>query len=177
MGGRCRDAVVQDGIVIARVWVAAWQAAYAGLMPAEYLAGLNAEAVLPGFERRLRANLPTLVVELDGEIVGFSAYGVSRDSDSGPKTGEVFAINLHPSCWRRGLGRELLRETQQRLGGQGFNEATLWVLHENVTARRFYEALGWRLDGGEKHDDRLTGFALHEVRYRVALPAIEGASS
>jgi len=171
----CRDAVVQDGIAIARVWVAAWQAAYAGLMPEEYLAGLNAEAALPGFELRLRANLSALVLELDGEIVGFSAYGASRDSDSGPKTGEVFAINLHPSCWRRGLGRELLEETQQRLGVR-FNEATLWVLHGNAPARRFYEALGWRLDGGEKHDDKLTGFALHEVRYRVALPAIEGTS-
>ena len=169
--------MVQDGIAIARVWVAAWQAAYAGLMPAEYLAGPNAEATLPGFESRLRANLSALVLELDGEIVGFSAYGASRDSDSVPKTGEVFAINLHPSCWRRGLGRVLLRETQQRLGGQGFNAATLWVLHENAPARRFYEALGWRLDGGEKHDDKLTGFALHEVRYRVTLPAIDRTSS
>jgi hypothetical protein len=30
--------------------------------------------------------------------------------------------------------------------------------------------LGWRLDvGAERHDDELTGFPLHEVRYRVPL--------
>jgi GNAT superfamily N-acetyltransferase len=166
----CRDAVVEDGIAIARVWVAAWQAAYPGLMPAEYLAGLDAEAALPGFERGLRANQSALVLELDGDILGFSRYGASRDPDAGPETGEVIAINLHPSWWRRGLGRELLRETQQRLCGRGFSEATLWVLHGNASARQFYEALGWRLDGVEKHDDKLTGFALHEVRYRVTLP-------
>jgi ribosomal protein S18 acetylase RimI-like enzyme len=135
----CRDAVVQDGIAIARVWVAAWQAAYAGLMPAEYLAGLNADAVLPGFESRLRANPSALVLELDGEIVGFSAYDTSRDSDSGPKTGEVFAINLHPSCWRRGLGRELLRETQQRLGGP-----TAWVRWNDVRQQWQECNVGWR---------------------------------
>ena len=64
----CRDAVVEDGLAIARVWVAAWQAVYAGLMPAEYLAGLNAEASLPAFERGLRADPSGLVLELDGDI-------------------------------------------------------------------------------------------------------------
>jgi GNAT superfamily N-acetyltransferase len=109
------------------------------------------------------------VLELDGDIVGACRYGASRDPDAGPETGEVIAINLHPSWWRRGLGRELLHETQRRLSGLGFSEATLWVLHGNKSARQFYEALGWRFDGGEKHDETLTGFALHEVRYRVAL--------
>jgi ribosomal protein S18 acetylase RimI-like enzyme len=165
----CRDAVAEDGIGIARVWVAAWQAAYAGLMPAAYLAGLNAEAALPGFEKALRANQSALVVELDGDIVGFSVHGASRDPGAHSETGEVIAINLHPASWRRGLGRQLLRETQQRLRARGFSDATLWVLHGNARARQFYEALGWRLDGAEKHDDKLTGFALHEVRYRVAL--------
>ena len=165
----CRDATIEDVLAIARVWVAAWQAAYAGLMPAEYLAGLDAEAALPAFERSFRKNPSVLVLEQDGCIVGFSGYGASRDPGAPPETGEVIAINLHPASWRGGLGRQLLQETQQRLRSQGFSDATLWVLHGNARARQFYEALGWRLDGAEKHDDKLTGFALHEVRYRVAL--------
>jgi len=166
----CREAVVEDAAAIARVWVAAWQTAYAGLMPAEYLAGLNADAALPAFERSLRAGATVLVLEQECDILGFSAYGASRDADAGLETGEVIAINLHPSCWRRGLGRELLDETQKRLRARGFADATLWVLHENTRARQFYDALGWRLDGVEKHDAKLTGFPLHEVRYRVTLP-------
>jgi hypothetical protein len=164
----CRDAVVEDGIAIARVWVAAWQAAYAELMPAGYLAGLDAEAALPHFQRDLRANQSVLVLELDGDIVGFSRYGASRDPDAGPERGGD--RDQSPSLVvASGTGRELLRETQQRLRGRGFSEATLWVLHGNASARQFYEAQSWRLDGVEKHDDTLTGFALHEVRYRVAL--------
>ena len=166
----CRDAVAEDCLAIARVWVAAWRAAYAGLMPAEYLAGLDAEAAVPAFERSLRANPSVLVLEQDGDIVGFSGYGASRDPGARPETGEVIAINLHPSCWRQGMGQELLRETHQRLRERGFSEAILWVLHGNARARKFYEAQGWRLDGVEKHDDTLTGFPLHEVRYRIALP-------
>ncbi len=166
----CRDAVLEDGPAIGRVWVEAWRSAYAGLMPEDYLAGLDATAGLPRVERALRDRPSILVLEWQGSIVGFSRCGASRDADARPHTGEVMAINLIPSCWRRGLGRVLLGETLQRLRHGGYGEATLWVLDGNARARQFYEALGWRLDGGaERHDATLTGFPLHEVRYRVPL--------
>ena len=82
------------------------------------------------------------------------------------------AINLAPSVWRRGFGTVLLRETVERLR-QDFTEATLWVLHANDRARKFYETQGWRQDSAEKHDDQLTGFPLHEVRYRLPLSVVE----
>ncbi|MFM8536190.1 MAG: N-acetyltransferase family protein [Acidimicrobiia bacterium] len=164
-----RDAAVADGPGIARVWVAAWQAAYAGLTPAAYLDGLSAELAWPAFERSLQDNMSVLLVEVDGDIVGFTAYGASRDADAVGRCGEVIAINLAQSVWRRGLGRELMRLTLQRLEANGFREATLWVLHGNANAMAFYEALGWKRDGVEKRDDKLTGFTLHEVRYRMAL--------
>ena len=50
-----------------------------------------------------------------------------------------------------------------RLASAGFREATLWVVRENDRARRFYEALGWALDGAEKVDAQMTGAPLHEV--------------
>ena len=137
----CRDAVVEDGLAIVRVWVAAWQAAYPGLMPAGYLAGLDAEAALPGFERDFRVDPSVLVLELDGDILGFSRYGSSLDPDAGRETGEVIAINLHPSWWRRDWA-ELLRETQQRLCRRGFSEKTLWVVHGNASARLFSRSAG-----------------------------------
>ena len=142
-------------------------------MPAPFLAGLDAAVVAPAIEQGLRASLSVLVLEQDAAIVGFSAYGASRDPDAGPQTGEVIAINLAPAWWRRGLGRELLHETQQRLDARGCLDATLWVLHGNARARQFYETLGWRPDGVEKHDDTLTGFPLHEVRYRIDLKEAE----
>jgi GNAT superfamily N-acetyltransferase len=165
----CRDAVLEDGPAVGRVWVEAWRAAYAGLMPDEYLAGLDPNTALARFERALLADRNLLVMEAHSAVVGFSRYGPSRDPDAGLHTGEVIAINLVPSCWRQGLGKALLMETLRRLRLGNFTEATLWVLNGNVRARQFYEALGWRLDGGEKHDDQLTGFPIHEVRYRIQL--------
>jgi GNAT superfamily N-acetyltransferase len=164
-----RDAVPEDALEIARVWVSAWQAAYVGLMPAEYLSGLDARAASPAFQRNIQDDLAALVVEVDRDIVGFTAFGPSRDEDAVKAAGEVIAINLHPSRWRQGIGRGLLQQTLKRLQQRGHAEATLWVLHGNAPARRFYEALGWTADGAEKRDDTLTGFPLHEVRYRMTL--------
>jgi GNAT superfamily N-acetyltransferase len=166
----CRDAVIEDARALAQVSVEAWQAAYTGLMPADYLAGLDATDGAKRFEQAIRAGRSILVLELDSSIVGFSFYASSRDDDASSVTGEVIAINLLPSHWRRGLGRVLLEETGRRLHQEGFSDATLWVLHDNDRARQFYEAMGWRSDGAEKHDDKLTGFPLHEVRYRRRLP-------
>jgi ribosomal protein S18 acetylase RimI-like enzyme len=140
----CRDGLLKDGPALGRVWVEAWRAAYAGLMPAEYLAGLDPTAGLARFERALSAGRSVLVLEVDSAIVGFSRYGPSRDTDAGSQTGEVIAINLVPSCWRRGLGKALLGETLKRLRLRSFTEVTLWVLHDNARARQFYEALGAR---------------------------------
>jgi ribosomal protein S18 acetylase RimI-like enzyme len=165
----CRDATIVDAPAIARVNVAAWQAAYAGLMPADFLARLDRDAVQARWEKLLEAGLLLLVVESQDDVVGFCLYGPSRDRDAGPATGEVIAINLHPSAWRKGLGTELFNEALGRLRGRGFTEATLWVLHGNIRARRFYERLGWQPDGTERHDSSLTGFPLHEVRYRADL--------
>lgn len=165
----CRDAAIGDGPAVARVWVEAWRGAYAGLMPAEFLAALDAAKGLPRFEEAIQSGPSMLVAELDAAVVGFAFFGASRDADATDATGEVIAINLLPSHWRRGVGRLLLDQSARRLQQQGFVHATLWVLHGNTRARAFYEALGWQPDGAEKHDDTLTGFPLHEVRYRREL--------
>jgi ribosomal protein S18 acetylase RimI-like enzyme len=164
----CRDAVLADSPAIVQVWIDAWQTAYAGLMPESFLSNLDAQAALERCETALRTGHPSLVVELDGGVVGFSTYGPTRDADN-PQAGEVMAINLSPACWRRGIGKILLAETVERLRRRNFPEATLWVLVANARARAFYEAQGWRADGHAKHDAKLTGFPLHEVRYRLPL--------
>ena len=46
---------------------------------------------------------------------------------------------------------------------------TLWVLATNIPAKRFYESLGFSLDGTTKTDKRPDGFKFHEERYRLQL--------
>jgi ribosomal protein S18 acetylase RimI-like enzyme len=148
--------------------VAAWRAAYAGLMPAAFLAGLDTERFRERWERRLREGATTLVIESGGGMAGFCLRARSRDQDAGASVGEIIAINLDPVFWRRGLGRSLFLESVARLR-RDFSEATLWVVRENRRARAFYETLDWRPDGTERADSQLTGVPIPEVRYRASL--------
>src|SRR5262247_3939953 len=95
----CRDARFEDAAAIAAIHVAAWRAAYRGLMPADYLAALDADRARARWEQWLRTRCAVVVVEADGEVVGFCRYGPSRDEGSHSSTGEVIAINLRPEFW------------------------------------------------------------------------------
>ncbi|MGI8653420.1 MAG: GNAT family N-acetyltransferase [Geodermatophilaceae bacterium] len=81
----------------------------------------------------------------------------------------LYAINLDPDVWGRGLGQRLLLAATAELSRLGFPEAVLWVATGNSRARRFYEAAGWAADGMERTDDSF-GPPIDEVRYRRLLP-------
>lgn len=149
-----RTAVVADAPSIARVHVSSWQAAYRGILPDEVL-----DAMSPGQrEERWRQILSggegsgfTVVAEVEGRgVQGFgSGLPQSRDDDAGERSGEVTALYVEPSRWRRGMGRRLLAEALDRLRSNGCQEATVWVLAENHSAREFYASFSFALDGAE----------------------------
>ena len=155
---------------MARIHVAAWQAAYAGLLAPELLAGVDEAHGRARLEPVVQAEPPLLwVAEAEGVVVGFVRFGASREDDVPPLTGEVFAINVDPSTWRRGHGRALLGVALEELRAQGFAAATLWVLEGNERARSFYRDLGWRCDGATRVEAAESASPLAEVRYRIAL--------
>lgn len=168
-----RAADVDDAEQIAEMHVRSWQAGYRGLLPQDYLDGLDPASRVPARRRVLQdADLPrsgTLVAADDGLVVGFAHIGRSRDEAADDSVGEVFAIYLAPGAWGKGHGRALMAAALAQLALAGYQQATLWVLDSNARARRFYEAAGFRPDGAVK-DDESRGFRLTEVRYRRALP-------
>src|SRR4029450_11398219 len=103
-----RPARIPDAPAMGRAVVRAWQAAYRGHMPDDYLDGLRAEDRAAYGGRRLRRDGlrgTILVVERGGEVVGFAAVGPSPDP---PGAGELYAINLDPDHWGAGTGRARL---------------------------------------------------------------------
>jgi len=160
-----RRATAADAPAIGRLHVRAWQAAYRGHMPDDYLDGLRAEDRAAGWARSLGRERPrgaVLVAERAGEVVGFAALGPSPDPEG---AGELFSINVDPAHWGTGAGRALLEAAQDELARLGFAESVLWVLPANARARRFYERAGWASDGTERTVDVL-GATVGEVRYR-----------
>jgi len=170
-----RAARVEDAERIAEIHVLGWQGGYRGLMPQDYLDGLDPAQRLP---RRIQSLQGAdwsqggcfVVADDEGVLAGFADVGRSRDDDADPdRVGEVRAIYLSPDAWGKGLGRGLMAAALTHLARLGYEQVTLWVLETNARARRFYEAAGFCSDGAVKIDDSL-GFSLQEVRYRRGLP-------
>jgi GNAT superfamily N-acetyltransferase len=168
-----RPAEVSDAGRIGLVHVRSWQSAYRGQVPQDYLDGLGPAGRAGRWRRGLetidRSRAGILVAASGAGVVGFAAYGPSRDADADPgRTGELATIYLLPQVWGTGTGRELMAAAVDGLTALGYAEATLWVLDSNDRARRFYTKAGWAEDGAVKSDDRL-GFTLNEIRYRLRL--------
>ena len=161
-----RKATPEDAAGIARVQERGWQAAYRHVFPAEELDRGGFIHADRWTERLIRppAGWTTFVAEHDGEVVGFTSVGPSRDETG---VGELYAIYVHPSRWGDGAGRALIASAERSLRESGFPSALLWVLEGNERAERFYDAAGWERDG-EKVDD-FQGATVTESRYRKQL--------
>ena len=166
-----RDATIADAHAIAEVHVASWRWAYRDLLPEAVLVGLSVDARAEMWSSLLGdpdERSVVLVAVEDAAVVGFASAGPSRDSDAPGWEAEVFSLYLVEHVTGRGLGRELFAALAAALRDRGFERATLWVLEANERTRRFYEAAGWRLDGG--HDRyEIEGRGYPELRYAASL--------
>ena len=160
-----RRAQPKDAAAIAKVHVAAWQAAYKGLLPDTFLASLSIEERERGWQQTLRyPERAVFVAEQEGETVGFASFGKCRDADKdSDTTAELMTIYALPEVWGQGIGRALWQAVLKAMLEEGFLETTLWVLEGNDRALRFYKAAGFTLDGTQKTEE-WNGVTLHEQR-------------
>jgi ribosomal protein S18 acetylase RimI-like enzyme len=164
-----RSAVPADALAVARVHVRTWQAAYRGLLPDAFLAGLRAE------DRAARYTFgspdparPHTLLAIDDEcaIAGFATTGLPT-SDDAAGAGELLALYVDPDHWRAGIGRALIAAARARLAAR-YAYAQLWVLDGNARAERFYAADGWAFDGTSREIDAW-GARVLEHRWRRPL--------
>jgi len=165
-----RQAGPSDARRLAEIHIASWQSAYRGIISDRVLDNLSVECRREDWEAKFDGGADrVLVIERESRVIGFAAFGVSRDEDADDRIGEIRAIHLVPEEWRKGYGSALIKATVTSLREEGFADVTLWVLRENQDAQRFYGAMGFQADGATKVDTRRDGAERHEVRYRLSL--------
>lgn len=168
-----RDVTPRDVPAVTRLQVASWRVAYAGIIPAAYLAAMSAAEREQRHLARVTDPEPRsayLLAEDGGRIVGMTNVGPARDGDLDPSaTGEIRAMYADPADWSTGVGAALMRAALDHLTGSGFTAVTLWVLEDNARARRFYERWRFCADGARQVVE--LGAPVAEVRYSLALAA------
>jgi ribosomal protein S18 acetylase RimI-like enzyme len=163
-----RTATTADAAIIAQIHVETWRAAYRGQISDAVLNGLDVGRRTVLWQERLAQRRGAVFVAEDGDrITGFCDLVPSRDKDADARTvAEIVAIYILPKHWRKGIGRALCDGALAAARGQDYKAVTLWVLASNSDAKRFYEAMGFSLDGAAKADKAADGSELHEVRFR-----------
>ena len=172
MSLRIRRATVADAAAVGRIHVETWQAAYAGVLPADYLASLNQvrRAAWWADEIRRPSEAGRILVGEDDQagVVGFGSWGGARrvppawQAASSARAGEVYTLYVEPDFQNRGIGRALLAALFARLCEEGAGRALLWVLAANPS-RFFYEAVGGRRIGAL--EERFAGREVEELAY------------
>jgi ribosomal protein S18 acetylase RimI-like enzyme len=162
-----RPAVLTDAAAIAAVHVRAWRETYRGIMPDSVLEALSVEDRAQrwsGTIAQLSAKRQVLSVAIDDSdtIVGFAGAGPAREAAL-TTSGEVYAINLVMQATRKGLGARLMIAMADGLVANGFSDAGLWVLEQNIGARWFYERLGGT--PAARHEQDFDGKKLTELGY------------
>lgn len=154
---RIRRAEPDDAERLSAVHVRTWQLAYEGLVPQAVLDSLDIAARAERWRATLEHPVARTWVALEGDdLIGFSSSGPARDADP-PWPLELWALYVHPR--RHGSGAAMLLAD----AALGELPAYLWVLDGNARAIRFYEKVGFTLDGASK-DERMGGALLHELR-------------
>lgn len=162
-----------DAPAVGQLHVAAWQAAYAGLMPAAFLQQMDPAL----YQRRWAEGYArhhadpargTLLALHDGQLAGFLSYGPARDT-AHADWHEIYAINIAPAYWGQGAGHALFHAACPRLRGLGANETYLWVLQDNHRAMAAYTRWGGTVEPEPRKTIEIGGVSLPEISVRFRL--------
>ncbi len=139
-----RKATVEDASAIATVHVVAWKETYRGIVADEVLDNLSiqrrTEQWINSLSDEAHPYHRAFVVEMNGQVVGFSSFGVPQIKDT-DFDGELFAIYILKAAHKMGIGRMLVQAVVNGLHEMGSKSMMVWVLKDNPT-RGFYERLG-----------------------------------
>lgn len=157
-----RRAEPQDADAIADVHHEAWQGAYAGIIPYKALTTMIHRRGARWWDNAIRRAASVLVVEIDGDVVGYATLGRNRAREL-PQQGEIYELYLKPEYQGVGLGSRLFAAAREKLSSHGLAGLVVWALEENDNAVGFYAGAGGRdvAEGVEVFDQK----ALRKVAF------------
>ncbi len=174
-----RLATPADASAIGSVQSHLWRELYAGVLPADVIAGFEARAFADVWVSSL-ASPPSgthrALVACSGlEVVGFVAVGPSLDPDATDVDSEVLVLGVTSGSRRHGHGSRLVNAAADTARGAGFGRLRAWVPQAASSPSElavFLASAGFETDGAVR--DRVVGPGdadlQHEIRVTATLP-------
>lgn len=147
---------VKDIAAVQQVAAESWHDTYEGIIPREIRERFLEAAYSPDMLKRRMEQSLVLVAQHAGLVVGFANFYRLKE----PGAAELSAVYLLPSHQGLGLGSSLLKNGLDQLAE--VERLYVTVERDNVTARKFYEARGFRMV--EEFEEDFGGHTLNSVR-------------
>ena len=159
-----RKAESRDKGDIANIYVESWKFTYKGIIPQDFLDGLDKDKYLA---RMSGEYVPDEVVfEVDGQVAGLAKLIDYRDDDL-EDSGGIKTIYFLPQYIGKGYGIILLKWLVEKARSDGLRNIIVWGLSENKRAGRAYKKAGFIMD--RTRFIEIGGKHLEETRYIINL--------
>ncbi len=148
--------------IASHIYAKSWKTAYRKIVPDSYLDTLSLERWTP-----LLSNSPFsgYLLSDNGKYIATTSISKARD-DKMEGFGEIISIYLLPEYFNQGYGSILIKFALSELFKEGFSKIYLWVLEDNLSARKFYEKHGFK-PNGDKEELIIAEKKLIELRYTL----------
>jgi len=160
-----RYADLEDSDVLGEIHSESLQVAFKDIIPDYVLKDdFSVKRRTERFIMELSENSPKTAMVFEGnEPAGLISFGKCRYGNNDKSWIEIWRVYLTPEFWGTGMAKELMEWGINEILKENFSNIELWVLEENISAKKFYEKIGF------KHDNTVQiinmGKELKELRY------------
>lgn len=142
---------------LAFIQTQSWKAGFKGILRPDILERYTQlDKATAMYRRLLEQNIGNgYMLKIDGNPHCIAWWAATRDEDM-PGYAELICIHSLPGMWRNGYGSKMMDAVLRDVANAGYSKIMLWVFEENARARRFYETLGFTLNGKTKSDFEAT---------------------
>lgn len=161
-------ATKENAVDMGFVHSCSWQKTYRGIIEDSIIADFTPEKRAEVFLQVI-PNQPEeyYLFKVDGSAAGIASLSKSHEPNAPTHLGEIYSIYFHPRFWGTPATQAGLQFCIDRLKVLGFTQIAIWVLNDNIRAKKFYEKYGFTFDGNTQ--EIKIGKSLLEVRYSKEL--------
>lgn len=147
MANYIRYANEEDADTMALIYSKSFQQAFKGIIPDDFLKErFSYERLKERLYKGIYEGTVTSCIMYEADIpVGMQTF--IKDKERHDSEIEIGTICLLPEYWGRNIGIEFIGWALTELKRKGYIKVALWVVEENVRARKFYEKVGFEHDG------------------------------
>lgn len=152
-----RRATLDDALAIAKVHVRSWHETYTGLLPQAMLNSFSVENRATSWKNILSlpekfAHAAVFIAYTNDRVIGFGACNEQRAEELRAIgfDGEIAAIYVLKNEQCKGTGKALFKEMAVELKSRSYRGCAVWVLRQNINARKFYEHYGGQISSEKK---------------------------